>query len=174
MFVTTTVQVAYALEDLLDPRRLLGLPEEEPEHDALERLLERPHDEPGHRALLPRRRLRRLGRAVGVAELSGGVEQHDATDQLRHLGRREQRRKAAEAVADDDGRVLDDVPEEVADLLHPDGGLVLHQRLLAPAESEQVNGVHLVLLGQLWYIVPENFQKIGTKISACVSSHSAS
>jgi hypothetical protein len=94
--IVTVVNVTYAFQDFLDPGRLLGLPEEEAQHDALERLLERLHDEPAQRVAL----LLFLGRRGGgrlVGELAGGVEQRDAAHQVRRLGRREQRREASQA-----------------------------------------------------------------------------
>lgn len=68
----------YAFQDFLDPGRLLGLPEEEPEHDPLEGLLDRPDEQPAQHAhfLLCFNGRRR----IGVPELPGGVEQHEAPD----------------------------------------------------------------------------------------------
>lgn len=59
----------------------------------------RPLAGPGQRAAPLLLLGRRGGRLVGVGELAGGVEEHDAPDQLRHLGGREQRREASQAVA---------------------------------------------------------------------------
>ena len=141
------------LEHLLDPCRLLGVQERRLDDGPLDPFLDRFED--GIRLVIGGFR-----RDVGIAEASGAVQQHAALDEILPsvgAGVRGgvERGESTQTVSRHDGRLADDLFDEIQRLVSPYFRRVIFERLVRQSKSQQIERKDMIISGQFGDVVPK-------------------
>mmetsp|Transcript_30398 Transcript_30398/g.71146 ORF Transcript_30398/g.71146 Transcript_30398/m.71146 type:complete len:306 (-) Transcript_30398:207-1124(-) len=139
-------------QHLLDPGGLLGVNERCPYDGPLDPFL----DGFDHGIRLGRG----FGRCVRVAEPTGSVEEDASLDEIlpavvARMRSGIQRGETTQRVPRHNGRFSNDLVDEIQRLVTPHLGRVVLQRFVRQAESQQIKGVDVIVLGQLGDVVAE-------------------